>query len=191
MTTYLSVDIEADGPIPGMYSMLSIGAAAFQLEKFQVQGSKGWRQVGMFKRNILPIEGAIQDPDTMQWWGTQPAAWKASTDGAIDATTAMKDFAAWVKGLPGPLVFVGFPVTYDFLFVYWYYVRFTGVKPPWSHSGLDIKTLAFDRMNCEFKESTKRNMPQRWFRDAPKHTHDALDDAIGQGILLMNILNDQ
>lgn len=186
MTTYLSVDIEADGPIPGMYSMLSFGAAAFQMDK----SPQGWRQIDTFKRNVLPIEGAIQDSSTMEWWATQLAAWKASTDGAIQAEQAMKEFATWIRSLPGPLVFVGFPVTYDFMFVYWYYVRFTGSKPPWSHSGMDIKTLTFERLNCEFKEATKRNMPKHWFRNAPKHTHDALDDAIGQGILLMNILND-
>ena len=29
---YVSIDIEADGPIPGTYSMLSLGAAAFDSE---------------------------------------------------------------------------------------------------------------------------------------------------------------
>ena len=186
MTTYLSVDIEADGPIPGMYSMLSMGAAAFQLDK----SPQGWREIGTFKRNIKPIAGASQDPGTMEWWATQPAAWAASTEGAIPAEQAMEEFAAWVRTLPGPLVFVGFPVTYDFMFVYWYYVRFVWSKPPWSHSGLDIKTLTSERLNLDFKEATKRNMPKNWFRNAPKHTHDALDDARGQGVLLMNILND-
>lgn len=42
-----SVDIEADGPIPGMYSMLSMGAAAFQMD----DSTQGWRQLGAFKRN--------------------------------------------------------------------------------------------------------------------------------------------
>ena len=30
---YLSVDVEADGPIPGPYSMLSFGIAAFSIDK--------------------------------------------------------------------------------------------------------------------------------------------------------------
>ena len=50
-----------------------------------------------------------------------------------------------------------------------------------------------DRLKCQFREATKRNMPKRWFLvdgKAPPHTHDALDDAIGQGVLLMNILTD-
>lgn len=185
-TTYLSVDIEADGPIPGMYSMLSLGAAAFQLDK----SPQGWRQLGAFKRNILPLPEAVQDPDTMAWWATQPAAWEASTKDAILANEAMKDFVDWCRTLPGPLVFVGYPAVYDFMFVYWYIVRFTGGNSPFGKQGLDIKTMTFERLQCEFKEATKRNMPKHWFRNAPKHTHDALDDAIGQGVLLMNILND-
>ena len=186
-TTYLSVDIEADGPIPGMYSMLSIGAAAFQQDR---SNSKGFRQLNTFKRNILPLPDALQDPDTMQWWATQPAAWKAATEDAIPAEQAMKEFVAWCRSLPGPLVFIGFPVVFDFMFVYWYIVRFTGERSPFGKQGLDIKTLTFERLNCEFKEATKRNMPRTWFRNSPAHTHDALDDAIGQGVLLMNILND-
>jgi len=33
---YVSIDIEADGPIPGPYSMLSIGAVAFTPEGEEV-----------------------------------------------------------------------------------------------------------------------------------------------------------
>jgi hypothetical protein len=38
-----------------------------------------------------------------------------------------------------------------------------------------------------YRESTKRNMPRRWFDDVP-HTHCALDDAIEQGRLFCNML---
>lgn len=187
MTTYLSVDIEADGPIPGVYSMLSLGAAAFQLET----SPQGWKQLSTFKENLLPLPGAVQDPNTMEWWAKQPAAWKASTENAVEASIAMADFVGWCQTLPKPLVFVGFPVVFDFMFVYWYMVKFIDGQSPFGKQGLDIKTLTMERLNCEFKEATKRNMPKRWFNNCPKHTHDALDDAIGQGILLMNILNDQ
>lgn len=33
LETYLSVNVEADGPIPGPYSMLSIGAVAYTAEE--------------------------------------------------------------------------------------------------------------------------------------------------------------
>ena len=100
----------------------------------------------------------------------------------------MADYLAWLKALPGKPVFVAYPVTYDFMFVYWYLIRFTG-ESPFSHSGLDIKTLAMSMMGSDFRESTKSNMPERWFADLP-HTHVALDDAIGQGHLFCNMLKE-
>jgi hypothetical protein len=38
-----------------------------------------------------------------------------------------------------------------------------------------------------FKETSKANMPGRWFPKNP-HTHVAVEDAIEQGYLFMNIL---
>ena len=186
-TVYLSVDIEADGPIPGVYSMLSIGAAAFRPN---ANTAKGYVELGTFKRNLKPLPDAKQSPDTMQWWSTQPEAWKAATEGAVDAVDAMKDFVAWVKTLPGPVVFCGYPVAYDFQYVYHYVIRFTGFPSPFGFQGLDIKTFAWGMLGGAYKDAAKRNMPKRWFKNVPPHTHDALDDAIGQGILFMNMLND-
>lgn len=190
-TVYISIDVETDGPIPSVYSMLSLGAAAY------VQDPQDeWRQPGTFKRNLLPLPGAIQDPDTMAWWKTQPEAWKAATEDAVDAEQAMRDFVKWLAQIKSGtqakhLVVVGYPVTFDFMFVYWYTVRFTGFPAPFGFQGADIKTTAWNRMGGEFRHATKKNMPKRWFRNCPQHTHDALDDARGQGILFMNILNDK
>ena len=83
------------------------------------------------------------------------------------------------------LVFVGYPAAYDFMFVYWYLMRFTG-ESPFSHSALDIKTLAMVGLSKPYRKATKRNMPKRWFDDLP-HTHKALDDAIEQGAMFCNI----
>ena len=98
----------------------------------------------------------------------------------------MKAYVAWLKGLPGKPVFVGYPAGFDFLFVYWYLIRFAG-KSPFSFSALDIKSFAMAVLGKDYRESVKRNMPKGWFDDLP-HTHKALDDAIGQGGLFCNIL---
>ncbi len=63
---------------------------------------------------------------------------------------------------------------------------FTG-EGPFSHSALDIKTFAMAMLKTDYRDSTKRNMPRRWFDDLP-HTHQALDDAIEQGALFCNML---
>ena len=183
---YVSIDIEADGPIPGCNSMLSLGAAAFVLDE---AAPEGWRMhPDTFKVNLNPLPEATQDPDTMAWWARQPKAWVCATKDTKDPVEAMSSFVFWCSGLPGKPVLMGYPVTYDFMFVYWYTIRFATTKAPFGFQGLDLKTLAMDRMGCSFRGAAKRRMPQRWFKGAPAHTHDALDDAIGQGVMGMNIL---
>ena len=174
---YVSTDIEADGPIPGPNSMLSIGAAAFLEDK---------TLVSTFSANLELLPGAAGDPKTMEWWASQPEAWAATRKGARAPAAVMADYVAWVKGLTGKPVFVGYPAAYDFMFVYWYMTRFTGGSP-FSHSALDIKTLAMAVMGTGYRDSTKRNMPKEWFEKLP-HNHVAVDDAIGQGVLFCNAL---
>lgn len=175
---YVSTDVEADGPIPGPHSMLSIGSAAFRADK---------TLVSTFSANLETLPGAAGHPDTMRWWESQPAAWEACRRDARPPEKVMADYVEWLKGLPGRRpVFVGYPVAYDFLFVYWYLMRFAG-ESPFSHSALDIKTYAMAMLKKGYRASVKRAMPRRWFGERP-HTHVALDDAIAQGELFCNML---
>lgn len=174
---YVSTDIEADGPIPGPHSMLSFASAAFFADK---------TLVGTFAANLKTLPNAQGDPKTMAWWQTQPEAWAACRANLREPAEAMEEYVAWLKSLPGKVVFVAYPAAYDFMFVYWYLMRFVG-ESPFSHSALDIKSYAMAVLGTEFRESTKRNMPRQWFDDLP-HTHVALDDAKGQGALFCNML---
>ena len=174
---YVSTDVEADGPIPGPHSMLSFASAAYTAET---------KVVATFSANLETLPGATGDPGTMAWWAKQPDAWAAARLDLRAPSEAMPDYVRWLKSLPGRPVFVGYPVAYDFLFVYWYLIRFTG-RSPFSHSALDVKTFAMALLKTPYRESTKRNMPRRWFDPLP-HTHVALDDAIEQGALFCNML---
>lgn len=100
----------------------------------------------------------------------------------------MAEYVGWLKALPGKPVFVGYPAAYDFLFVYWYLMRFAGGSP-FSHSALDIKTFAMAMLGTDYRESSKKRMPKRWFTERP-HTHVALDDALEQGALFCNMLRE-
>jgi hypothetical protein len=174
---YISTDVEADGPIPGPHSMLSFGSAAFSAEK---------ELLGTFTANLTTLPGAAGDPRTMEWWAGQPDAWAACRADVRDPALVMPEYVAWIKSLPGKPVFVAYPAAYDFMFVYWYLIKFAG-ESPFSHSALDIKTYAMALLGLEYRESVKRNMPAEWFDDLP-HTHVALDDAKGQGALFCNML---
>jgi 3' exoribonuclease, RNase T-like len=174
---FFSVDVETDGPIPGPHSMLSLGCASFNEEG---------KQLGAFSVNLETLPGASGDPDTMKWWQTQPEAWGACRKDLEDPKTAMNEFVSWVKTFGGSPVFVGYPAGFDFLFVYWY-IKYHGLESPFSFSALDIKTYAMAVLKTGYRESTKKNWPKRWFQDTGKHSHVAVEDAIEQGLLFMNI----
>lgn len=174
---YVSTDIETDGPIPGPHSMLSFASAAYRGDK---------TLLGTFSANLHTLPGAEGHPQTMAWWQSQPAAWAAARCGLREPAAVMPEYVAWLKALPGTPVFVAYPAGFDFLFVYWYLIRFTG-ESPFSFSALDIKTYAMAILHKEYRQSVKRNMPKRWF-DPLLHTHRAIDDAIEQGALFCNML---
>lgn len=176
---YVSTDVETDGPIPGPHSMLSLGSAAYTADK---------HLVSTFSANLETLPGASAHPKTAQWWATQPEAWAACRSDLETPEAAMARYVAWIKSLQGTPVFVAYPAGFDFLFVYWYLIRFTG-ESPFSHSALDIKSFAMAMLKTDYRKTTKRNMPKRWF-DALPHLHVALDDAIEQGALFCNMLNE-
>jgi hypothetical protein len=177
---YVSTDVETDGLIPGPHSLLSFGSAAYLADK---------TLIATFSANLETLPGASGHPATMDWWATQPAAWAACRQNLQPPEEAMAAYVAWLKQLPGRPVFVGYPAGFDFLFVYWYLIRFTG-ESPFSHSALDIKSYAMAVLKTEFRATVKRTMPKRWF-DPHCHTHVALDDAIEQGALFCNMLREQ
>ena len=177
---YVSTDVEADGPIPGPNSMLSFGSAAYLPDK---------TLVSTFTANLELLPGAAGDPETMAWWAERADAWKAARANLRDPGEVMREYAAWLDSLPAKPVFVGYPASYDFLFVYWYLIRFAG-RSPFSFAGLDIKTMAMIALGKEYRQCTKKNFPKRWFDQNLPHNHVALDDAIEQGALFCNILDE-
>ena len=176
---YVSTDVEADGPIPGPHSMLSFGSAAYLPDK-TIHST--------YSANLHTLPGASPHPETAAFWEKNPEAWAACRKDPEDPAAALTRYLGWLEALPGKPVFVGYPAGYDFLFVYWYLIRFTG-RSPFSFSALDIKSYAMAVLKRPYRESVKRNMPSRWFDPLP-HTHVALDDAIEQGALFSNMLRE-
>ena len=176
---YISTDVETDGPIPGPHSMLSIGSASYTADK---------RLLSTFSANLETLEGASAHPETAAWWATQPEAWAACRSALEAPEAAMTRYVDWIEALEGKPVFVAYPAGFDFLFVYWYLMRFVG-RSPFGHSALDMKTFAMALLRRDYRASTKQNMPRHWFDDLP-HSHVALDDAIEQGALFCNMLGE-
>jgi hypothetical protein len=81
--------------------------------------------------------GRVASSFVSSWWAQQPEAWAACRQELEMPETAMRRYVLWLKALPGKPVFVGYPAGFDFLFVYWYLIRFTG-ESPFSFSAVDI-----------------------------------------------------
>lgn len=100
--------------------MLSFGSAAYLADK---------TLVATFTANLETLPDANGHPDAMAWWAQNPTAWDACRVDCQAPATAMRNYVAWLKALPGKPVFVGYPAAYDFMFVYWYLMRFAGESP--------------------------------------------------------------
>lgn len=179
MTTeiYVSTDIETDGPIPGRYSMLSLGSAAFSADS---------QLLDTFSINLSPLPGAQQQPETMAWWAEHPEAWAACQVDPQPPSQAMASYHRWLKTLPGQPVFVAYPAAFDFMFVYWYLINFLG-DSPLGHTALDIRSYAMAFLQRDYENAGKQNLPAEWL-GKPVLSHLALDDALQQGRLFCHLL---
>ncbi len=175
---YLSVDVETDGPIPGLHSMLSIGAAAFDIER---------RLMATFSANLLALPGAAPHPETAAFWAREPQAYAATRSELREPAEAMAAYRRFIEALPHRPIFVGYPAAFDHMWHHWYLHRFTG-SDPCGFAPLDLKSYAAAMLALPFRESAKRAYPRAWFAGAPNHDHVALTDAIGQGMLAVNMI---
>ena len=178
---FVMVDIEASGPVPGLYSMLSFGAAAFDIDK---------NLLGTFSRNLELLPNAIEHKDTMEFWNKNESnrkAYAATRVDVVNPVDAMKDFAVFLSVLPGTPIFAGYPALYDFKWIDYYFHAFYGSNPFSFSRGVDLKSYAWALLGGNLADCHKKNMPKEWFDDFP-HTHIAIDDATEQGCLMINVL---
>lgn len=132
----VSINGEFTGPIPGDHSLISLGAVAYTYSK---------TEISRFKVNMEELSRSSRDPATMEWWRKHPKAWQLATENKTMPQIGMERFARWLKELPGTPKLIGWPLSADFLFVYWYYwyfERWTGGTPPFGFDGIDIKSYA-------------------------------------------------
>ncbi|GGQ72158.1 MULTISPECIES: 3'-5' exonuclease [Streptomyces] len=181
---YISVDIEADGPIPGPYSLLSLGAAvAGRHDAGGFTAADPARRT--FYRELRPISDDFV-PEALAVSGLDRE--RLAVEG-LPPEQALTQFTRWVREVSEDAqpVMCGYPASYDWTFLYWYLVRFTGASP-FGHSGcLDMKTLYAARAGVPLRSVAKRTMPARLLPRRP-HTHHALDDAVEQAELLANLM---
>ena len=181
MDVYFSADIEADGPIPGPYSMISFGlcvAGTFDGRVFTAADPAEQT----FYAELRPISDEY-DPEALAVSGLDRDELLRAGRVAEAATWVTETAAA--KG--GTAVFAAYPLGFDWMWLYWYLIRFTGASPLGHSRCIDMKTLYAARAGVPIKESVKGRMP-RHLLSRGSHTHNALDDAIEQAELFQNLM---
>jgi len=173
---YISADIEADGPIPGAYSMLAFGFAVASRFDGQVFAPLNPADL-TFYRELQPISETF-NPEALRV--SKLDRERLKHEGA-DPAEAMAEAAAWVSQQAGTArpVLVGFPAVFDWMFLHWYFVNFTGASPFGFSSALDMKTIYQQKARVTIDLAGRGDLPPE-LRSAREHTHNALDDAIEQ-----------
>lgn len=181
---YFSADIEADGPIPGPYSMLSFGltvAARFDGRDFEPRDP----EAETFYRELQPISDKFV-PDALRVGGLDRDL--LIREGQAPAE-AMSEAAAWVDRLSGAdrAVLVAFPASFDWLYLYWYFQSFSHQGSPFDFSScLDMKTIFQQRAGVVMDRAGLGDLPPELISERP-HTHNARDDALRQAEIFQRL----
>lgn len=171
---FVSVDVETAGPIPGEYSLLSIGACVVD------------DPAKTFSCELKPINRNA-DPKALEVSGL---SLDELAKNGLEPAEAMQAFAQWLDTLVGKdsnVVFVGLNAPFDWSFVNYYFHRFTGGNP-FGFTALDIKALFMGATGCHWTDTRSSKMAER-LSPRLKGDHQALHDAQYQAELFSLIRN--
>jgi DNA polymerase III epsilon subunit-like protein len=153
--SYVMIDVESDGPNPGDYSMICFGAVVVEPSLSKT-----------FYGRLRPI--------AEKWIPEALAISGFSRDEVLkfDAPEAvMREFRSWLSAnTSGRLMFISDNNGYDYQFINWYLWHFLG-ENPFGHSSVNLGSLYKGLVRDTFQSF-------KHLRKTP-HTHNPLDDAIG------------
>lgn len=164
---FVSVDIETSGPIPGEFSLLSIGACLVDNPE------------RTFQCLVKPV-GERADPAAMAVTGLSLEALAREGLEPADAMTRLRDWVLEVARDARP-VMVGFNAPFDWSFVNYYFHRFLG-ENPFGFTALDIKALYMGAAETSWHDTRSSVMRQK-LGAVGEGNHDPLCDALAQAEL--------
>ncbi len=147
-STYFCVDIEANGPVPGLYDMVSLGAVvvapseAGRLEIGESFYMEIKPQAPRFDARAAAIHGLDQD--------------RLAAEG-LPRREAMEALAAWVSRQTRPgteASFVGHNAPFDWSYIAWNYAA-EEMKNPFGYKALCTKALAMGVLGVHWLDSSK------------------------------------
>jgi DNA polymerase III alpha subunit (gram-positive type) len=171
--TYIAVDVEASGPCPPLYSLISIGAVVI-----------GRNNPQTFYRELAPLEGAQFNEGALNACGyTQEELESYTNDDFYDPFVVMHDFETWIKMVSNGsrVILVTDNPYFDSAYLNYYFHAYVG-RNPFGFSSFSLTSFYKGHqknMKASFKHLRKT-----------KHTHNALDDAKGNAEAFLTIMRD-
>lgn len=172
LEVYFAADVEADGPVPGPSSMLSLGLSVVgQPER-------------TFYVEIKPI-GDVVDPNAMAVNGldrdriaeeapTPERAMAAAADFITEACAQIGEAA----GQAARPVFLAGPAVWDGMWIHWYFIRFLKRNPfGVTGSGIDFRSYWMGIERTTWNKTGKKAVAKKLGNVDLPHTHRADDDA--------------
>jgi DNA polymerase III alpha subunit (gram-positive type) len=181
---YFSVDLEASGPVPPKYNLLSIGVTVLRTEgDHHVLGDSMYIEL----RPIFPgfdkaaVNVAGLDIDRLRREGEEPEqALRRLTQWIREQNAGSKDWP----------VFVGHNAVFDWAYLAYYYAH-SDMRNPFGYKGIDTKSLAMGRLGISWKDTSKESLERRLKLPPqdPAQIHRADYDAWYQALILKALLD--
>ena len=162
--TYFMVDIESDGPIPGDYSMICLGAVIVEPDLSRT-----------FYGKIKPISEKWI-PEALQVSGfTREEAFAFD-----DPKQVMTEFQSWIyeQAKKDQPMFISDNNGFDWQFINWYFHHFIGGNP-FGFSSTNLGSL--------YKGLVKDTFVNFKHLRKTRHTHNPVDDAKGNAEALLHM----
>lgn len=173
--TYICVDVETAGPIPGDYSMLSIGACTV----FEPR-----------QTFYIELQPTSMDSTEEATAVHQLSLEKLRQEG-MPPRQALTRFEEWLK-IQTPAgqqpYLVAFNAAFDWMFVNYYFMHFLGHNP-FGHTAIDIKAYYMGLSGSDWSQTSWRYISPR-FKTEHSLTHHALQDALDQADMFKRMLEE-
>lgn len=159
--SYIMVDVESDGPIPGDYSMISIGAVLVS----ETLDTTFYAELRPISDHFIPHMLAVSGFNREQ------------TLSFDDPRQVLLRFRDWIAQVGGSRpIFIADNNGFDFAFVSWYFHHFLG-ENPFGYSSQNLGSL--------YKGLVKDTHQNFKYLRQTEHRHNALEDAIGNAEALL------